>query len=124
LMQELANGLNQLCDDQPFTSHWYFKNLRTGEEAHRAGDIVLYGASTRKVPIMMAVMKEGHDGRMSLDQPFVIEEQYQKNINGSFAHFKPGFQITVYDARIMSIIISDNTCNGKIVDMLGLDALN
>lgn len=124
MMQELVNSLNQLCDDQPFTSHWYVKNLRTNEEAHRAGDVVLYGASTRKVPIMMGVMKQVHEGRLSLDQPFTIEEKYQKNMNGSFAHFKPGFQITLYDALIMSIILSDNTCNGKIVDMLGLDWLN
>jgi beta-lactamase class A len=123
-MQTLANQLNTLCEDQPFKTRWYLKNLRTGEEADREGDTVVYSASTRKISIMMAVLKEVHEGRMSLDDPFTIDAKYQDNQSGCFQHLKPGFQVTLFDAVTMMIIVSDNACTGKIVDMLGTDKLN
>jgi beta-lactamase class A len=124
-MQELVSRLNGLCDDQPFRTHFYFKNLRTGEEASRDGDTVVYSASTRKVSIMMALLNEIHEGRLSLDDPFTIDKEYQKpQSGGCFQWFKPGSKVTLGDAVVMMIIVSDNTCTGKIVDMLGTDKLN
>lgn len=123
-MHDLVNKLNALCDEQPFKTRWYLKNLRTGEEADRDGDTVVYSASTRKISILMALMAEAHGGRMSLDDPFTIEGKYQNNFSGCFQHLRPGFQITLFDAATMMIIVSDNACTGKIVDMLGTDKLN
>ncbi len=123
-MHDLANELNELCDDQPFKTRWYVKDLHTGEEADRDGDTVVYSASTRKISILMALMKEVHEGRMSLDDPFTIEAKYQDNNSGCFQHLRPGFQVTLFDAATMMIIVSDNACTGKIVDMLGTDSLN
>lgn len=123
-MQNLVHELNDCCDQQPFRTHWYLKNLKTSEEAAREADTVLYSASTRKVSIMMALLKEVHEGRLSLDDPFTIEKQYQDTTSGCFQWFKPGSQVTLGDAVVMMIIVSDNTCTGKIVDMLGTDTLN
>jgi beta-lactamase class A len=123
-MHDLVTRLNHVCDDQPFKTRWYLKNLKTGEEADRDGGKVVYSASTRKISIMMAVMKEVHEGRMSLDDPFTIDAKYQDNNSGCFQHLKPGFEITLFDAVTMMIIVSDNASTGKIVDMLGTDALN
>jgi beta-lactamase class A len=123
-MQTLVTTLNALCDGQPFKTRWYLKNLRTGEEADRDGDTVVYSASTRKISILMAVMKEVHGGRMSLDDPFTIEAKYQDNNSGCFQHLRPGFEVTLFDAATMMIIVSDNACTGKIVDIIGTDKLN
>ncbi len=123
-MQDLVTQLNELCDKQPFTTRWYLKNLKSGEEAERGGDVVVYSASTRKISILMAVMAEVHAGRMSLSDPFTIEAKYQDNNSGCFQHLTPGFQITLFDAATMMIIVSDNASTGKIVDMLGTDRLN
>lgn len=123
-MQELVARLNELCDAEPFRTHWHLRAFKTGEEANRDGDVVLYSASTRKVAVMMAMMNRIHKGEMSFDQPFVIEEKYQNTRSGCFGHLRPGFEISLYDAIVMMIIVSDNACTGKIVDMLGFDQLN
>lgn len=123
-MEKLVAELNRLCDEQPFTTHWYLKDLNTLEEADRDGNAVVYSASTRKISVLMAAMKEIHHGRMSLDQPFTIDAEYQANQSGCFQHLRPGFQIQLFDALTMMIIVSDNTCTGKIVDMLGTDHMN
>ena len=123
-MQELIEKLNALCDEQPYQTGWYLKNLQSGETADRNGDTVYPSASTRKISIMMAALAAVNAGTLSLDDPFEIEKKYQDNNSGVFQFLSTGIQISFRDALIMMIIVSDNACTGKIVDMLGLDALN
>jgi beta-lactamase class A len=123
-MPDLIAKLNALCDEQPFTTSWYFKDLTTGETADRAGDVVVPSASTRKISILMTALAAFHAGSLSLNQPFSIEAKYQDTDSGTFQFLTPGFEITFRDALVMMIIVSDNTCTGKVVDILGLDAIN
>jgi beta-lactamase class A len=123
-VKKLVEDLNQMCDEQPFATSWHLKNLRTGETAHRAGDVVVPSASTRKIAILMTALKGVNDGKFSLDQPVEIQAKYQNNNSGTFQHLTPGFTITLKDALVMMIIVSDNTCTGTVADMVGLDAVN
>lgn len=123
-MKKLVDELNGMCEELPFTTSWHLKNLKTGETADRAGDVVVPSASTRKIAIMTTALKGVNDGRFSLDQPVEIQAKYQNNNSGTFQHLKPGFTITFQDALVMMIIVSDNTCTGTVADMVGLDAVN
>jgi beta-lactamase class A len=123
-MQELIAKLNALCDEQPYHTGWYLKDLQTGAAADRNGDVVVPSASTRKISIMMAALAAVHAGTLSLSDPFEIEKKYQDNNSGVFQFLSTGIKISFCDALIMMIIVSDNACTGKIVDILGLDAVN
>jgi len=120
----LATDLNKLCDELPFHTGWYLKNLRTGATAHRHGHVVVPSASTRKIAIMMAALKAVHEGRLALEQPVTIEAKYQNNDSGCFQFLLPGFTLPLRDVLVMMIIVSDNTCTGTVVDMVGLDPIN
>jgi len=120
-MQELVKQLNALCDAMPFQVSWYLKDLGTGETANRMGDAPVPSASTRKISIMMAALAAVHAGKLSLDQRVTIDAKYQDNDSGTFQHLTPGFWITFRDALVMMIIVSDNTCTGHVVDLVGLD---
>jgi beta-lactamase class A len=122
-MKDLAPKLNALCDALPFQTSWYLKDLTTGERADRLGDTPVPSASTRKISIMMAAPKAVHDGKLALEQKVTIQAKYQDNDSGTFQHLTPGFWITFRDALVMMIIVSDNTCTGTVVDMVGLDAI-
>lgn len=123
-METLYSQLNALCDQQSFETGWYLKNLINGETCHRNGEVIVPSGSTRKVAVLMALFKGVNEGRFSLDQPVTIESKYQMNNSGTFQHLQPGFTITLRDAAYMMIIVSDNTCTGTIVDMVGLDDIN
>ena len=123
-MQQLTDKLNALCDDQPFDTGWWLKDLRTGETADRNGAKIYYSASTRKIAIMMAALKGVNEGRFSLDQPVEVLAEYQQEISSPFGRVAPGFSMTFQDFLIMMIILSDNTCTGTVVDMVGLDYIN
>jgi beta-lactamase class A len=122
-MKDVAPKLNALCDALPFQTSWYLKDLTTGERADRLGDTPVPSASTRKISIMMAALKAVHDGKLALEQKVTIQAKYQDNDSGTFQHLTPGFWITFRDALVMMIIVSDNTCTGTVVDMVGLDAI-
>ena len=119
-MRELAARLDALCDALPFQTSWYLKDLASGARADRGGDVPVPSASTRKISIMMAALKAVHDGKLALDQKVVIDAKYQDNDSGTFQHLTPGFWITFRDALVMMIIVSDNTCTGPVVDLVGL----
>ena len=123
-MESVVKRLNELCDEQPFQTHWYLKDLTTGETAERDAHVVVPSASTRKIAILVAALKAVNEGRLALDQPVTIEAKYQDNDSGTFQHLRPGFTITFRDALVMMIIVSDNTCTGTMADMVGLDRVN
>ncbi len=124
MIDDLARRLNDLCDKQPFRTTWYLKALRTGETAHRQGDLVIPSASTRKVSIMMSALRAVNEGRFSLDQPVRMLAKYQDNDSGTFQHFSPNFTLEFKDVLLMMIIVSDNTCTGTVTDMVGLNEVN
>ena len=120
-MQELVKRLNGLCDGAEFQASWYLKDLETGVSANRLGDVAVPSASTRKISIMMAALAAVHAGKLALDQKVTIDARYQDNDSGTFQHLTPGFWITLRDAMVMMIIVSDNTCTGTVVDLVGLE---
>src|SRR5688572_30037001 len=124
MWETLVSDLNKLCDEQPFHTGWYLKALRTGEAADRHGHTVVPSASTRKIAIMMTVLQAVHEGTLALEQPVTILARYQDNDSGCFQHLQPGFTIQLRDVLVMMIIVSDNTCTGTVVDMVGLDTIN
>jgi beta-lactamase class A len=124
MLQALTSKLNSLCDGLPFHTGWYVKNLRSGDTAHRHGHVVVPSASTRKIAIMMTVLKAVHDGKLALEQPVTIQAKYQDNDSGCFQHLQPGFTLQLRDVLAMMIIVSDNTCTGTVADLVGLDQIN
>jgi beta-lactamase class A len=122
-MRDLVQRLNEWCDALPFQTSWYLKDLTTGTVAERFGAVPVPSASTRKISIMMAALASVHAGKLSLDQKVTIEARYQDNDSGTFQHLTPGFWITFRDALVMMIIVSDNTCTGTVVDLVGLETI-
>ncbi len=122
-MRDLVERLNALCDAAPFRTSWFLKDLGTGARADRDGDVPVPSASTRKISIMMAALGAVHAGKLALDQRVTIEARYQDNDSGTFQHLTPGFWITFRDALVMMIIVSDNTCTGAVVDLVGLETI-
>jgi len=119
-MRDLVKSLNELCDNAEFQVSWYLQDLSSGATANRRGDVAVPSASTRKISIMMAALAAVHAGKLALDQKVTIDARFQDNDSGTFQHLTPGFRITLRDAMVMMIIVSDNTCTGHVVELVGL----
>src|SRR5256885_13356832 len=119
-MRDVVKSLNELCDSAEFEVSWYLKDLASGATANRRGDVPVPSASTRKISIMMAALAAVHAGKLSLDRKLTVEARYQDNDSGTFQHLTPGFWLTLRDAMVTMIIVSDNTCTGMVADQVGL----
>lgn len=118
-MDELVPQLNSLCEDQPFHTGWFLKDLHTGETAERCGHEVVPSASTRKIAILATAMKAVTEGKVSPDQLIPVVAENQNNTSGCFRYLRPGFSLPFRDHLIMMIIVSDNTCTGTVCDWVG-----
>jgi beta-lactamase class A len=124
-MQDLVARMNAICDAQPFVTTWYLKDLITGAEADRGGDVVLPSASTRKTSILMHALSRVHDGTLRLDEPCTIERRLQEGVDsGTYQYMTPGCVIPLRDALVNMIITSDNVCTQIVLERLDRDALN
>lgn len=124
-MQALIARLNAICDEQPYVTSWYVKNLVTGEQADRAGHVAFPSGSTRKVAIMMTVLRAVNQGRLDLNQPIVYEERLREGVvSGTFKYLTPGFSISLRDALVQMIIVSDNVCTRMVMERTSLAEIN
>jgi beta-lactamase class A len=119
-MRALSYRLHAISDAQPFASSWYVKDLRSGEAIDRRGSEPMPSASTRKVSIMMAALREAHAGHIDLSSQVTIEPRLQQDVaSGTYRYMTPGCAIPVRDAIVNMIITSDNVCTQIVLEQLG-----
>jgi beta-lactamase class A len=124
-MQALTQRLNRICEEQPFTTSFFVRDLATGAEAARAGDVVVPSASTRKTSILMHALAAVHAGRLDLMQPCTVKARLQKDVaSGTYQHMTPGTVLPLRDAMVNMIITSDNVCTQLVLERLDREALN
>jgi beta-lactamase class A len=123
-MEALERELNRRCAASPFRVGLFLKDLATGVALRRNADTIFSSASLRKISIMTAALEAVNRGRLALDQRLRVEEKYQHNDSGCLQHLTPGLELTLRDAIVLMIIVSDSTTTGMITDLLGLDAIN
>lgn len=125
MMRALSDRLNAISNAQPFASSWYVKDLRSGEAIDRQGNEPMPSASTRKVSIMMAALREAHVGHIDLSSQVTVEPRLQKDVaSGTYRYMTPGCAIPVRDAIVNMIITSDNVCTQIVLEQLGAVDLN
>lgn len=124
-MRDLEAKLNAISDARPFTTHWCVRDLRSGAQIARGGDIPLPSASTRKISIMMALLRKAHAGLVDLDQPCVVTTELKHEVaSGSFRYMADGLTVPLRDAMTQMIILSDNVCTKLVLQHLSLEELN
>jgi len=121
----LQDRLDQICATQPFATSFHVRDLATGAVYARDADGIRPSASTRKISIMMAALRAVHQGRLDLAEPVTVTAEMSEGVaSGTFQYMTPGFVITLRDAIVQMIIMSDNVCTGIVAGRLTLDELN
>lgn len=120
----LEKRLRLLDEAVLFSTGWSVLDLRRGHRWSSRGDIPVPAASTRKIAILMACLREVHAGRLSLDDRIAIEARHQQNDSGIVRFLRPGLVVTLYDALVLMIIVSDNAGTLAVLERVGLQAVN
>jgi beta-lactamase class A len=87
------------------------------------GEEVVPAASTIKVPILAAVLKEVGSGRLELERPMPIPAR-RAGGSGVVQALTGVVSLTLADLLTLMIIVSDNAATNVIIELVGMDHIN
>lgn len=94
-------------------------DARTGELLAIRGDERFPSASVIKLPVLYEVMLRVREGRLPLDDSLTMEADDRVGGTGILRHLSAPFTLTVRDAALLMIALSDNTATNLLLDRLG-----
>lgn len=102
----------------------FARNLTTGEEVAYDPDTLRPTASTFKVPVMVELFNQVEQGKISLDDRLVSNEQNATKGSGILRDLRLGVELAVEDVATLMIVVSDNQATNMLLDLLGIDQIN
>ena len=120
----LDDELHRIGEGYSGTYTYAITDLSSSAHIGRDEDAVMPTASLIKVPILIALYQAVHDGRLSLADRTTYREEHTCKGSGVLERMTPGVEMTVRDAAVLMIIISDNSATNMVIDLVGLDEVN
>ena len=123
-LRALSDELHRISDAYSATCTWALTDLAgEGHIGHREEE-VLPPASLIKVPILVALYSAVAEGSVALDGRVTYGPEHRCLGSGVLSKMSFGIEMTVRDAAMLMIIISDNSATNMCIDVVGLDYIN
>jgi beta-lactamase class A len=123
-MVKLTADLRAISDGYSGACTWALKDLTAGEQiGHREHDVMPTG-SLLKVPVLVALYQAVADGRLRLEDRTAYRKEHRALGSGVLSKLSFDVEMTVRDAAVLMMTISDNSATNMCVDLVGLDAIN
>jgi beta-lactamase class A len=121
---DLQKQLNKMAARFHGKATLYAINMKTGDTVELNADEPVQTASVIKLPIMVEVFAEVGAGKRSVGDKLVLTKENQVPGSGILAQLQPGLQLTLYDAVVLMMDLSDNTATNVVIDHIGIPAVN
>lgn len=123
-LSELETMLGRI--GSTYSGKWTYAltDLGSGEHIGLAEDEVMPMASLIKVPVLVSLYQAVHGGSIDLGDRIRYGEEHRCLGSGVLARLTPGVEMTVRDAAVLMIIISDNAATNMVIDLVGLERIN
>lgn len=102
----------------------FAKQLRTGQTVEIDADEPVQTASVIKLPIMLEAFVQRKEGRLSFDKKLTLREEDKVAGSGVLTFMRPGLQLTLEDAVVLMMDLSDNTATNMVIDQVSIAAVN
>ena len=121
-MIDIDRSLNSICESVPYAVRYSILNARNGMAFERSEREETPSASTRKISIMLAALNAVCEGRLDLGSQILYEPRLRDGVaSGIFRYLTPGINLTLRDAIIGMIVLSDNVCTKMVLERLTLE---
>lgn len=104
--------------------HFAAEDLKTGRRMSFQADEPVQTASVIKFPIMVEVFAQVREGRLEMDRKLRYQESGKVPGAGILQDLTPGMEVSVRDAVVLMIALSDNTATNMLIDQVGVDEVN
>ena len=124
VMRELEEELREIA--AAYSGRWTcaVSDLGTGGHIAIDEDAVMPTGSLIKVGVLVALYRAAQDGRFRLDDRTTYREEHFCRGSGVLQHLAPGVEMTIRDAAVLMMTISDNAATNMCLDLAGLDYTN
>ena len=102
---------------------FYFEDLKSGFIYGYNEHVKMTSAGCMKLPVVMAVLKDVEEGKISLDENILITSKDRVEGSGILKELNSR-EYTIKELIIVTLIESDNTATQKLVGIMGFDNLD
>lgn len=95
-----------------------------GDEIYVEPDRPFPTASVFKIPVLIELLLQAEEGRLSLDERVAVTEALKSPGSGVLKELSSSPHVSLSDLAMLMIIISDNTATDILVQRVGVEALN
>lgn len=123
-INELESELRRIASSHDGKVTFALTDLATGQTISCNPDVVMPTASLIKVPVLVALYQAVHEGRFTLIDRIRYGADHRCLGSGVLSLLSPGVEMTVRDAAVLMIVISDNSATNMCIDLAGIDYIN
>lgn len=103
----------------------YVKDLTNGEIFAVNADTIFPQASSIKIPILIALMRQAQAGKVSLTDRVEIHRAGLVGGSGVLQFFSDGgSSVSLRDLAVLMIVLSDNSATNLLIDHVGMNDVN
>jgi beta-lactamase class A len=125
LHAQLAAQLNDVAEHLDGVMGFAIKDLTTGETFSRLPDTVFPQASSIKLAVLLELMRQAQEGKLSLDEKHTIRRS--ETVAGDPILYMLGdgtVTMTLRDLAVFMAVLSDNSATNILIDRVGLANIN
>lgn len=117
-LQEIASTANGVVS-------YSIVDLTDGQRFEHHADWVFPQGSAIKIPVLMEVYKQAHQGRFKLSDPVAVGASEQVGGSGVLKELGDGSsQLSIRDLAVLMILVSDNTATNMLINRVGMERIN
>nr|AOS95342.1 beta-lactamase class A [uncultured bacterium] len=123
-LDRLESELIAIAGEYSGTCTWSLTHLATRDHIARDEGRVMPTASLIKVPVLAALYAAAEAGGFALTDRITYAQEHRCLGSGVLSKLTPGVQMTVRDAAVLMMTISDNSATNMCIDLVGIEAIN
>lgn len=124
LKQKTEQQLQEIFDSSPAVTGLVAVDLTSGEKISWNPDVQFPQASSIKIPILMEVFKQAHEGKFSLSDPLPLTSENTVGGTGILKHLEDPAALSIKNLGILMIALSDNSATNALIDLMGISEIN
>ena len=116
--------LKEIIESSPAITGMVAIDLTSGESINFNPEVQFPQASSIKIPILMEVFKQAHEGKFSLSDPLPVSSENLVGGTGILKHLEDPAPLSIKNLGILMIALSDNSATNALIDLVGISEIN
>ncbi|SOC79380.1 beta-lactamase class A [Salinimicrobium sediminis] len=124
LKQKTEQRLQEIFNTSPAITGLVAVDLTSGEKIGWNSEVQFPQASSIKIPVLMEVFKQAHEGKFSLSDPLPLTSENTVGGTGILKHLEDPAALSIKNLGILMIALSDNSATNALIDLVGMSEVN